>query len=237
MPLATAVAEAEARYVAANPASHGIHVERQRSMPGGNTRTVIHVAPFPLTHREGVGRDHHRRRRPRLRRLPRRVHGRPVRALAPDHPRRRARGAGRRHLLRRAERVRGGARRGGLRAVPVDRPRPVHQLRHRGEPDRASPLARPRTGPRGIWCSRAATTAACSSSRTAAGSPINAPYPTFVVAPYNDADGATRADRRARAPPGRRPRRAAAGLAAAASRPSRLPRRRCARRDREHGAC
>jgi glutamate-1-semialdehyde 2,1-aminomutase len=47
--LATAVAEAEARYVAANPASHGIHVDRQRSMPGGNTRTVIHVAPFPLT--------------------------------------------------------------------------------------------------------------------------------------------------------------------------------------------
>ncbi len=48
-PLAAAVAEAEQRYVAANPASNGLHVERQRSMPGGNTRTVIHVSPFPLT--------------------------------------------------------------------------------------------------------------------------------------------------------------------------------------------
>ena len=56
-------------------------------MPGGNTRTTIHQPPFPLTIVRGRGRAHHRRRRPRVRRLPRRVHRRPLRPLASGDPR------------------------------------------------------------------------------------------------------------------------------------------------------
>ena len=47
--LAALVAEAERRYVEANPESRRLHGERARVMPGGNTRTVLHVPPFPLT--------------------------------------------------------------------------------------------------------------------------------------------------------------------------------------------
>jgi glutamate-1-semialdehyde 2,1-aminomutase len=37
------------RYVERNPESRRLHEERARFMPGGNTRSVLHVAPFPLT--------------------------------------------------------------------------------------------------------------------------------------------------------------------------------------------
>ena len=47
--------EAEARYVASNPESQRLHEQRKRFMPGGNTRTTIHVAPFPLTITHGEG--------------------------------------------------------------------------------------------------------------------------------------------------------------------------------------
>ena len=47
--------EAEARYIAANPESRRLHVERARFMPGGNTRTTIHQPPFPLTITRGEG--------------------------------------------------------------------------------------------------------------------------------------------------------------------------------------
>ena len=53
--LTTLVAEAERRYVERNPASLRLHEERARVMPGGNTRTVIHVPPFPLTILRGDG--------------------------------------------------------------------------------------------------------------------------------------------------------------------------------------
>ena len=53
--LVTRLAEAEARYVAANPESHRLHEERARFMPGGNTRTTIHQPPFPLTIVRGDG--------------------------------------------------------------------------------------------------------------------------------------------------------------------------------------
>ena len=53
--LATRLAEAEARYVAANTESHRLHAERARFMPGGNTRTTIHQPPFPLTIVRGEG--------------------------------------------------------------------------------------------------------------------------------------------------------------------------------------
>ena len=53
--LAELVAEAERRYVEANPESRRLHDARAQVMPGGNTRTVIHVPPFPLTIVRGEG--------------------------------------------------------------------------------------------------------------------------------------------------------------------------------------
>ena len=53
--LVSLVAEAEQRYVDRNPESRRLHEERAKVMPGGNTRTVIHVPPFPLTIVRGEG--------------------------------------------------------------------------------------------------------------------------------------------------------------------------------------
>src|SRR5256885_16785251 len=49
------VAQATRRYVERNPESWRLHEERRRFMPGGNTRTVVHVDPFPLTIVRGDG--------------------------------------------------------------------------------------------------------------------------------------------------------------------------------------
>jgi glutamate-1-semialdehyde 2,1-aminomutase len=43
-----ALAEAKEAYVARNPKSFARHVEATAVMPGGNTRTVLHYAPFPI---------------------------------------------------------------------------------------------------------------------------------------------------------------------------------------------
>jgi len=53
--LAGLVAAAERGYVERNPESRRLHEERARFMPGGNTRTVIHLDPFPLTIVRGEG--------------------------------------------------------------------------------------------------------------------------------------------------------------------------------------
>ena len=53
--LVARLAEAETRYVTANPKSRRLHEERARFMPGGNTRTTIHQPPFPLTIVHGEG--------------------------------------------------------------------------------------------------------------------------------------------------------------------------------------
>jgi glutamate-1-semialdehyde 2,1-aminomutase len=53
--LASLLERAERRYVERNPESRRLHAERARVMPGGNTRTVIHVPPFPLTIVRGEG--------------------------------------------------------------------------------------------------------------------------------------------------------------------------------------
>jgi glutamate-1-semialdehyde 2,1-aminomutase len=42
-------------YVERNPESRRLHESRARVMPGGNTRSVLHVAPFPLTIVRGEG--------------------------------------------------------------------------------------------------------------------------------------------------------------------------------------
>ena len=43
-----ALNEAKEQYVARNPLSLARYVEATAVMPGGNTRTVLHYAPFPL---------------------------------------------------------------------------------------------------------------------------------------------------------------------------------------------
>jgi glutamate-1-semialdehyde 2,1-aminomutase len=53
--LAERLANAEKRYVTANPESRRLHEERARFMPGGNTRSTIHQPPFPLTIVHGEG--------------------------------------------------------------------------------------------------------------------------------------------------------------------------------------
>ncbi|MBT6137625.1 MAG: aminotransferase class III-fold pyridoxal phosphate-dependent enzyme [Rhodospirillaceae bacterium] len=53
--LMSAYAEAEERFWAANPNSFAAHEAAVAAMPGGNTRTVIHYAPFPLAFARGEG--------------------------------------------------------------------------------------------------------------------------------------------------------------------------------------
>ncbi len=53
--LNAALAEAEARYIAANGASKERHQQARNAMPGGNTRTVLHYDPFPLAWAKGEG--------------------------------------------------------------------------------------------------------------------------------------------------------------------------------------
>ncbi len=50
-----ALAEARERFIAANPKSRGRWENARAVMPGGNTRTVLHYDPFPLTMVKGEG--------------------------------------------------------------------------------------------------------------------------------------------------------------------------------------
>ncbi|MBT4890105.1 MAG: aminotransferase class III-fold pyridoxal phosphate-dependent enzyme, partial [Rhodospirillales bacterium] len=50
-----AVADVFERYNAANPKSHERWQQSKDVMPGGNTRTVLHYDPFPLTMVKGEG--------------------------------------------------------------------------------------------------------------------------------------------------------------------------------------
>jgi glutamate-1-semialdehyde 2,1-aminomutase len=53
--LEEAVADAEARYVAARPQSRAIFEQNLKAMPGGNTRTVLWFLPFPAVLARGHG--------------------------------------------------------------------------------------------------------------------------------------------------------------------------------------
>jgi glutamate-1-semialdehyde 2,1-aminomutase len=55
--LARAIEVARARYVAANPRSMAADQDAERYLPGGNTRTVLHFDPFPLTMADGEGAE------------------------------------------------------------------------------------------------------------------------------------------------------------------------------------
>ncbi len=53
--LQSALAEVRQAYIAANPKSFARQQEALEAMPGGNTRTTLHNAPFPLTVVRGEG--------------------------------------------------------------------------------------------------------------------------------------------------------------------------------------
>lgn len=55
MSLEDALQDAEQRYVAANPKSRARHAEAARSLPGGNTRSILFYPPFPVTITRGEG--------------------------------------------------------------------------------------------------------------------------------------------------------------------------------------
>ena len=50
-----ALLEARERYAAGNPRSRALHDRACASLPGGNTRTILHFAPFPPTIARGEG--------------------------------------------------------------------------------------------------------------------------------------------------------------------------------------
>lgn len=49
MTLKAALRQAHEEYTQTHPKSHKNHEEACKYMPGGNTRTVLHTSPFPLT--------------------------------------------------------------------------------------------------------------------------------------------------------------------------------------------
>ena len=53
--IASAIAEAQARFTAANPDSQAQLEKAAKVLPGGNTRTVLFYPPFPLTITKGEG--------------------------------------------------------------------------------------------------------------------------------------------------------------------------------------
>ncbi|OJD36322.1 glutamate-1-semialdehyde-aminomutase [Diplodia corticola] len=55
VPSAAVLEAAKARFLARNPNSLRLHKEAALSMPGGNTRTVLHTAPFPVSMSRGEG--------------------------------------------------------------------------------------------------------------------------------------------------------------------------------------
>ncbi len=52
-----AIEDARSRYASANPLSKAADERAARYLPGGNTRTVLHYEPFPLTMVAGDGAE------------------------------------------------------------------------------------------------------------------------------------------------------------------------------------
>jgi len=55
--LSHAIESARSRYASANPLSQAADTKAQRYLPGGNTRTVLHYDPYPLTMVAGEGAE------------------------------------------------------------------------------------------------------------------------------------------------------------------------------------
>ena len=52
-----AIEEARTRYAARNPLSQAADKSAERFLPGGNTRSVLHFDPFPMTMVKGEGAE------------------------------------------------------------------------------------------------------------------------------------------------------------------------------------
>jgi len=55
--LKSAIEDARSRYVSANPLSQAADEQAERHLPGGNTRSILHYDPFPLTMVGGEGSE------------------------------------------------------------------------------------------------------------------------------------------------------------------------------------
>jgi glutamate-1-semialdehyde 2,1-aminomutase len=55
--LESAIADARSRYASLNPLSAAADKDAERYLPGGNTRSVLHFDPFPLTMVQGEGAE------------------------------------------------------------------------------------------------------------------------------------------------------------------------------------
>ena len=188
--LATLVADAQRRYVERNPESRRLHEERAKVMPGGNTRTVIHVEPFPLTIVRGEGArltdaDGH----DYLDFLGEYTaglfgHSHPVVAQAIREALDDGISFGAPNLYEQR-----------LAAAVCERFPSVELVRFCNSGTEANllamSLARVATGKPAIMVFEGGYHGGVFFFETAAGSPINAPFP-FVVAQYNDAEGAAR---------------------------------------------
>ena len=133
--------EAAARYTAANPLSRTRFERSTGFLPGGDTRTVNHYTPFPVTIVHGAGSRLYDLDGHEIRRLSQRPHGRPLRALASGPPDRDRHRRAERPCTRRPHAEPAGFRRADLRALPLRRTRAVHELGHGGEPDGGEPRA------------------------------------------------------------------------------------------------
>ena len=51
----SALVDAHEQYIASNPNSKKLHLESLDFLPGGNTRSILHVNPFPITFASGEG--------------------------------------------------------------------------------------------------------------------------------------------------------------------------------------
>ena len=188
--LATLVADAQRRYVERNPESRRLHEERAKVMPGGNTRSVIHVEPFPLTIVRGEGArltdaDGH----DYLDFLGEYTaglfgHSHPVVAQAIREALDDGISFGAPNLYEQR-----------LAAAVCERFPSVELVRFCNSGTEANllamSLARVATGKPAIMVFEGGYHGGVFFFETAAGSPINAPFP-FVVAQYNDAEGAAR---------------------------------------------
>jgi glutamate-1-semialdehyde 2,1-aminomutase len=188
--LARRLAAAEARYAERNPESRRLHEERARVMPGGNTRSTIHAPPFPLTILRGEGAtlrdaDGHEYR-DFLGEFTAGLYGH-------SHP-----------VIVEAIRealedgfVLGAPNRyeGALAAAFCKRFPSVELVRFCNSGTEATmlalSLARAVTGKPAIMVFEGGYHGSLLYFTTPSGSPLNAPFP-FVVAPYNDAETATR---------------------------------------------
>jgi glutamate-1-semialdehyde 2,1-aminomutase len=186
--LSALVAEAERRYSERNPESRRMHEARARVMPGGNTRSVLHVQPFPLTIVRGEGAsvvdaDGHRYR-DFLGEFTAGLYGH-------SHP-----------VLVRAIRealadgiVLGAPNRyeAELAAAICERFPSVERIRFCNSGTEANlyalSLARAATGKPGVLVFAGAYHGGVLSFAQAAGTPLNVPFP-FLVGEYNDLDEA-----------------------------------------------